>query len=72
MYETESPGGGREVVVLGLIFAGYVSLASQSLYPIMVYSVANFRPHLSHLWAKVIFAITFFMYINLIQKIVLK
>ena len=32
--------GGWEV--LGLIFAGYVLLASQSPYPIVVYSVANF------------------------------
>ena len=31
--------GGRGV--LGLIFAGYVPLASQHLYPIIVYSVAN-------------------------------
>ena len=37
--------------VLGLIFAGYVLLASQSPYPITVYSVANYRPHLSHFWA---------------------
>ena len=37
--------------VLGLIFAGYVPLAFQSPYPIMVYSVANYRPHLSHFWA---------------------
>ena len=37
------PGGG----VLRLVFAGYVLLASQSPYPIIVYSVANFRPHLS-------------------------
>ena len=37
--------------VLGLFFAGYVSLASESLYPIIVYSVANYRPHLSHFWA---------------------
>ena len=35
-------------LVLGLIFAGYVPLASQSLYPIIVYSVANYRPHISH------------------------
>ena len=38
------PGG-----VLGLIFAWYVPLASQSPYPIIVYSVrsvANYRPHL--------------------------
>ena len=32
------PGGGG---LLGLIFAGYVPLASQSPYPIIVYSVAN-------------------------------
>ena len=36
---------------LGLIFAGYVPLASQSPYPIIVYPVANYRPHLSHFWA---------------------
>ena len=30
------PGG-----MLGLIFAGYMQLASQSPYPIIVYSVAN-------------------------------
>ena len=39
-------GGGRWL--LGLIFAGYVPLASQSPYAIIVYSVANYRPHLSH------------------------
>ena len=44
----EDPGGGG---VLGLIFAGYLPLASQSPYPIIVYSVANYRPHLSHFWA---------------------
>ena len=37
--------------VLGIIFAGYESLASESPYPIIVYSVANYRPHLSHFWA---------------------
>ena len=46
------PGG-----VLGSIFAGYVPLASPNPYPIIVYSVANHRPHLSHFWANVIFAI---------------
>ena len=35
-------GGG----VLGLIFAGYVPLASHGPYPIAVYSMANYRPHL--------------------------
>ena len=37
--------------VLGLIFAGYVLLVSQSPCPIIVYSVANYGPHLSHFWA---------------------
>ena len=41
-------GGGG---LLGLIFAGYVLLASQIPYPVIVYSVANYRPHLSHVWA---------------------
>ena len=35
--------------LLGLIFAGYVPLASHRPYPIIVYFVANYRPHLSHL-----------------------
>ena len=47
-------GGGGE---LGSIFAGYVPLASPNPYPIIVYSVANHRPHLSHFWANIIFAI---------------
>ena len=38
----ETPGGGAGI--LGLIFAGYVPLASQSPYPIIVYSVANIDP----------------------------
>ena len=42
-----APGGG----ILRLIVAGYVPLASQIPYPIVVYSVANHRPHLSHFWA---------------------
>ena len=47
----DSPGGG----VLGSSFAGYVPLASaQNPYPIIVYSVASYRPHLSHFWANVI------------------
>ena len=45
------PGGGG---VLGSGFAGYVLLASQSPHPIIVYSVANYRLHLSHFWANVI------------------
>ena len=43
-----APGG-----VLGSIFAGYVPLASPDPYPIIVYSVANYRPHVSHFWANI-------------------
>ena len=42
--ECYQPGGGGGV--LGLMFAGYVPLASQSPYPILVYFLANYRPHL--------------------------
>ena len=49
---------GRWGGVLGLMFAGYVSLASQSPYPIIVYFWANYRPHLSHVLENVIFAIS--------------
>ena len=45
-------GGGGEGVV-GSIFAWL--LASQSPYPIIVYSVANYILHLSHLWANMEF-----------------
>ena len=55
--KTDDPGGGGGRGVLGPIFAGYVPLASQNPYPIIVYSVASYRPHLSHFWANVIFAI---------------
>ena len=34
------------------MFAGYVLLASQNPYPIIVNSVAKYRPHLSHFWKK--------------------
>ena len=44
----EFGGGGG---LLGVISAGYVPLAPQSPYPIIVYSVINYRPHLSHFWA---------------------
>ena len=37
-------GGGYS----GLMFVGYVQLASQSPYPIIVYFWANYRPQLSH------------------------
>ena len=46
-----NPGGEG---VLGSSFAGYVPLASQNPYPIIVYSVANYRSQFSHFWANVI------------------
>ena len=48
-YASKARGG-----VLGSSFAGYVPLASQNPNPIIVYSVANYRPHLSHFLAHVI------------------
>ena len=47
-------GGGG---ILWLMFAGYVPLASQSPCPIIVYFLANYRPHPSHFLENVIFAI---------------
>ena len=44
-------GGGG---VLGSSFAGYVPLASQNPYSIIVYSLASYRPYLSHFWANII------------------
>ena len=41
---------------LGLIFAEKVPLACQNSYPIIVYSVSKYIPHLSHFWENVIFA----------------
>ena len=52
------PGKGRGVAgALGSIFAGYVPLASQSPYLIIIYSVANHRAHLNHFCGNVNFAI---------------
>ena len=53
-----STGAGPERA-LGLIFAGYMPLASQSPYLIIVYSVVNYnmyRPYLSHFWANIKFS----------------
>ena len=50
-------GGGGGVELPGLIFAGYLPLASQSPYPIIVYSVAKHKPHLRHFWETVIFTL---------------
>ena len=41
----EGGGGGG---LFGLTFGGYVPLVFQNPYPIIVYSVAKYRPHLSH------------------------
>ena len=43
--------------VLGFMFAGYVPLASQSPYPIIVYFLATYRAHFSHFLENVIFTI---------------
>ena len=40
-FHSRGRGGGGGGVVLGLIFAGYLPLATQSPYPIIVYSVTN-------------------------------
>ena len=48
-----APGGGGGGV-LGLIFVGYLPLASECPYPIffiIVCSVANYRPYLSYFWS---------------------
>ena len=50
---SQGEGGG----VLGLTFAGYVPLASQSPYPITVYFLATYRTHFSHFLENVILAI---------------
>jgi len=57
------PGGGG---LLGLIFAGYVPLASQNPYPIIVYSVAKYRPYLIHFWENVVL-VTFCLCIYFIK-----
>ena len=51
VQELHPAGGGG---VLGSSFAGYVPLVSQNPYLIIVYSVANCRPHLSHFLANII------------------
>ena len=49
---SQIPGGGGGY--LGQVLLGTVLLASQNPHPIIVYSVGNYRPHLSHFWANVI------------------
>ena len=53
--DTSVPGGGGAGNTW-VNFAGYVPLASQISYPIIVHPVANYRPHLSHCWANVQFS----------------
>ena len=56
-YRFSTGAGGEKA--LGLIFAGYMPLASQSPYLIIVYSVVNYnmyRPYLSHFWANIKFS----------------
>ena len=50
IYYTESMYYPRRGV-LGSTCTGYVPLASPNPYPIIVYSVANYRSHVSHFWA---------------------
>ena len=59
--------------VLGPISAGYVPLASQSPYPIIVFSVANYRFRLSHFWGNMLFSRSqlshfLFMYCLILRK----
>ena len=57
--------------VLELIFAGYVPLASQSPYPVIVYSVAYYRPQLSRFLANMLFSrfqLSHFLFMNLPYK----
>ena len=56
------------------MFAGYVPLASRSPYPITVYFLANYRPHLSHFLENVIQfrdpnLVTFYLCIYLINPL---
>ena len=53
--------------LLESFFAGYVPLFSQNPLPIVVYCVANYRPHFSHFWVNVIYLATFCLCIYLIK-----
>ena len=73
MVKITIPLGRRGGGLLGVIFARYVPLTSQNPYPIIVYSVLNYKPHLSHFWTNVIFRDpslrTFYLYIYLINPL---
>ena len=50
------------------MFAGYVPLGSQSSYSIIVYFLANYRPHLSHFFENVsIYASTLSMWFQVAE-----
>ena len=68
-----SPSGGRggEGAILGSIFTTYVPLTSQNPYHIMVYYVANCRPHFSHYWENVNFCLCIY-FINPLNRVILK
>ena len=55
IYVLSAPGG--KGVGTWVMFAGYVPVACQSPYPIIVYLLANYRPHLGHFLENVIFVI---------------
>ena len=57
------------------MFAGYVTLASQSTYPIIIYFLANYRPHVSQFVENGLFffcdpnLVTFYLCIYLINVV---
>ena len=59
--------------LLGLMFAGFMPLASQSPNPFIVYFLANYRPHLKSLFWKCNFRdpnlVTFYLCIYLINVV---
>ena len=57
LFDTRVVGGRARGELLGLIFTGYLPLATQNPYPIIVYSVTKYRPHLRHFWETVIFTV---------------
>ena len=50
-----------------VVFAGYVLLAFQNPYTIIIYCAANYSPHLCHFWSNVIYFTTFCLCIYLIK-----
>ena len=54
LWQQHPPGGGGSTWVTFCWVCAHVPLASQNPHPIIFYSVASYRPHLSHFWANVI------------------